>query len=163
MSSLCPARRTLMTDQKAVSYGVFMNHHAILDGPTLADELSKSGYQIHLVGKLHLYSCRKLYGFNSADWADSPTPNSVMDDYERFLISERIMQPRVGLAHGMSVNGYAARPFHLEERFHFTNWCADNAIRFLERRDPTLPFFLKLSFHQPHQPLTPPTTTMSGI
>jgi len=60
------------------------------------------------------------------------------------------------LAHGMSANGYAARPFHLEERFHFTNWCADNAIRFLERRDPTLPFFLKLSFHQPHQPLTPP-------
>ena len=152
-----PARRTLMTGQKAASHGVFMNHHSDLDGPTLADELSKSGYQTHLVGKLHLYPCRKLYGFNSADWADSPTPNLVMDDYERFLISERVIQPRAGLAHGISVNGYVARPFHLEERFHFTNWCADNAIRFLERRDPTSPFFLKLSFHQPHQPLTPPT------
>ena len=151
-----PARRTLMTGQKAASHGVFMNHHSILNGPTLPDELSRSGYQTHLVGKLHLYPCRKLYGFNSADWADSPTPNVVMDDYERFLISERVMQPRAGLAHGMSANGYAARPFHLEERFHFTNWCADNAIRFLERRDPTLPFFLKLSFHQPPQPLTPP-------
>ena len=152
-----PARRTLMPGQKAASHGVFMNHHSILNGPTLADELSKSGYQTHLVGKLHLYPSRKLYGFNSADWADSPTPDSVMDDYERFLISENIMQPRAGLAHGISVTGYVARPFHLEERFHFTNWCADNAIRFLERRDPTSPFFLKLSFHQPHQPLTPPT------
>ena len=152
-----PARRTLMTGQKAASHGVFMNHHSVLDGPTLADELSKSGYQTHLVGKLHLYPCRKLYVFNSADWADSPTPNLVLDDYERFLISERVIQPRAGLAHGISVNGYVARPFHLEERFHFTNWCADNAIRFLERRDPTSPFFLKLSFHQPHQPLTPPT------
>ena len=49
-----PARRTLMTGQKAASHGVFMNHHSILNGPTLADELSKSGYQTHLVGKLQL-------------------------------------------------------------------------------------------------------------
>ena len=151
-----PARRTLMTGQKASSHGVFMNHHAPLDGSTLPGELAKEGYQTHLVGKLHLSPPRKLYGFNSSDWSDSPRPDPVLDDYERFLISQGVTQPRAGLAHGASVNGYPARPFHLEERFHFSNWCADRALNFLERRDPTVPFFLKVSFHQPHQPLTPP-------
>ena len=158
--SACPvcvaARRTLMTGQKASSHGVFMNHHLPLSGPTLPGELAKAGYQTHLVGKLHLSPPRKLYGFCSSDWADSPRPHPVFDDYERFLIQSGLNQPRSGLAHGTSQNGYTARPFHLEERFHFTNWCADRAINFLERRDPTVPFFLKVSFHQPHQPLTPP-------
>jgi arylsulfatase A-like enzyme len=30
------------------------------------------------------------------------------------------------------------------------------ALRFLERRDPTVPFFLKVSFFHPHSPFTPP-------
>lgn len=59
-------------------------------------------------------------------------------------------------AHGIGGNAWTARPWHLDERLHFTNWCADRAIDFLERRDPTCPFFLQLSFFHPHQPLTPP-------
>ena len=55
-----------------------------------------------------------------------------------------------------NANGRVARPFHIEDRFHFTNWCADRSLRLLERRDPTSPFFLEVSFHQPHQPCTPP-------
>jgi len=151
-----PARRTLMSGQKPSSHGVLMNYNTWLDGPTLPGELSKAGYQTHLVGKLHLWPKRKLYGFDSADWADSPRKDVVMDDYERFLIAEGVTIPRAGTAHGSSVNGWVSRPFHMDERFHFTNWCADSAIRFLERRDPTVPFFLKVSFHQPHQPCTPP-------
>ena len=151
-----PARRTLMAGQRAASHGVFMNYTAPLPGPTLPGELSKAGYQTHLVGKLHLSPPRKLYGFDSADWSDSPSPHPAYDDYERFLVESGVTTPGAGLAHGASVNGYTARPYHLDERFHFSNWCADRALSFLARRDPTMPFFLKVSFHQPHQPLTPP-------
>tara|TARA_A100001037_G_scaffold304806_1_gene342851 strand:+ start:444 stop:1553 length:1110 start_codon:yes stop_codon:yes gene_type:complete len=151
-----PARRTLMAGQRAASHGVFMNYTAPLPGPTLPGELSKAGYQTHLVGKLHLSPPRKLYGFDSADWSDSPSPHPAYDDYERFLVESGVTTPGAGLAHGASVNGYTARPYHLGERFHFSNWCADRALSFLARRDPTMPFFLKVSFHQPHQPLTPP-------
>ena len=150
-----PARRTLMSGQCAASHGVFMNYTAPLEGPTLPGELSRAGYQTHLVGKLHLSPPRELYGFDSSDWADSPTPHPAYDDYERFLVEAGITTPGAGLAHGTSVNGYTARPFHLDERYHFTNWCANRALSFLDRRDPTTPFFLKVSFHQPHQPLTP--------
>ena len=36
-------------------------------------------------------------------------------------------------------------------------------LEFLERRDPTVPFFLKVSFHQPHQPCTPPWITRPAM
>ncbi len=150
-----PARRTLMTGRRPASHGVLMNYHTWLDGPTLPGELSKAGYQAHLVGKLHLWPLRKLYGFASAAWSDSPRPG-VDCDYQRFLRREGVYGPRISSAHGMDANGWAVRPWHLDERHHFTTWCASMAIDFLERRDPTLPFFLKVSFIHPHQPLTPP-------
>jgi len=151
-----PARRTLMTGRKPSNHGVVMNYDTYLDGPTLPGILSAAGYQAHLVGKLHFWPQRKLYGFDSADWADSPRDSNPQNDYCRWLVSEGVKMPHAGLAHGMDVNGYPVRPFHMEERFHFTNWCVDRALEFLERRDPTVPFFLNVSFHQPHQPLTPP-------
>jgi len=149
-----PARRTLMSGRKPSSHGVLNNYHTRLDGPTLPGELSRAGYQTHLVGKLHLHPERKRYGFDSADWADGPAGENT--DYARFLRREGVRMPGAAIAHGINGNGWTARPFHLEERLHFTNWCTDMALEFLERRDPTVPFFLKVSYHQPHQPCTPP-------
>ena len=151
-----PARRTLMTGRKPASHGVLMNAVGWLDGPTLPGELSRAGYQTHLVGKLHLFPRRKLYGFDSAVWADSPGGSPGGDDYQLFLAREGVRTWDAGLAHGAHQNGWVARPWHLPEHLHFTHWCADQALEFLHRRDPTVPFFLKVSFHQPHQPCTPP-------
>jgi len=150
-----PARRTLMTGKKPSSHGVTMNYATRLDGPTLPGELSHAGYQTHLVGKLHLHPARKLYGFDSADWSDSPRPRGD-NDYQRFLRREGVRGPRASEAHGLDQNGWPTRPWHMEERFHFSNWCADYGIEFLERRDPTVPFFLKVSFYHPHQAVTAP-------
>jgi arylsulfatase A-like enzyme len=144
-----------MTGQRPASHGVVMNYNTRLDGPTLPGELSRAGYQTHLVGKLHLWPHRKLYGFDSADWSDG-SGHDRMDDYERFLRREGVTMPRPVTAHGANINGFVARPWHLDERLHFTNWCADRAIEFLERRDPTVPFFMKVSFIQPHEPCVPP-------
>lgn len=150
-----PARRTLMTGKKPATHGVLMNFNTRLDGPTLPGELSRAGYQTHLCGKLHLWPHRKLFGFDSADWADGAKSGND-DDYVRFLRREGVTIPGAGMANGIGSNAYPARPFHMDERFHFTNWVTDGALNFLERRDPTLPFFLKVSYLQPHQPLTPP-------
>jgi len=149
-----PARRTLMTGQTAARHGVPHNFNAPLEGPTLPGELTKAGYHTHLVGKLHLHPQRKLYGFMSADWSDGPYGKSA-GDYARWLESEGIPARQIE-AHGCNVNGWVARPWHLEERYHFTNWCTERAIDFLERRDPTVPFFLNLSYFHPHEPCTPP-------
>ncbi|MHC4873456.1 MAG: arylsulfatase [Planctomycetota bacterium] len=151
-----PARRTLMTGKKAATHGVMINYHTRLDGPTLPGELSKAGYQTHLVGKKHLWPERKLYGFDSMDWSDTSMAGKGDNDYQRYLLQNGINIPRASSAHGVGSSSPVARPWHLDEKLHFTNWCADKAIEFLERRDPTLPFFLKVSFIHPHQPCTPP-------
>lgn len=150
-----PARRTLMSGKTPYHHGVLMNYYIPFDCVTLPEVLKNAGYQTHLCGKLHLFPERKLYGFCSADWADGPYGSKCENDYERYLKQNGLYQ-EAGLGHGLSFNGVAARPFHLDEKYHFTNWCTERALEFLERRDPTVPFFLNVSYHQPHAPCSPP-------
>jgi arylsulfatase A-like enzyme len=151
-----PARRTLMTGKKPSSHGVLMNYDTWLEGDTLPQILSQSGYQTHLVGKLHLWPLRKHYGFDSMVWADGPFISQDDSDYADFLKQNGMSLEDAAVSHGSDRNGWVARPWHLDETLHFSNWCAESALSFLKKRDPTVPFFLKVSFHQPHQPCTPP-------
>ncbi|MTV61605.1 arylsulfatase, partial [Streptococcus pneumoniae] len=57
---------------------------------------------------------------------------------------------------GMDCNSWEARPWDKDEKLHPTNWVVSESISFLQRRDPTVPFFLKMSFEKPHAPLNPP-------
>lgn len=155
-----PARRTIMSGRSAHGHGVYNNHNAPMYCPTVAELLTRAGYHTHLCGKLHLHPQRKLYGFMSADWADAPHlmkgGAEWTGDYGRYLRDHGCDQFEPGMSHGANTNGWVARPWHLDEKLHFTNWVTDCALKFLERRDPTVPFFLKVSYHQPHQPCTPP-------
>jgi arylsulfatase A-like enzyme len=53
-------------------------------------------------------------------------------------------------------NDWTARPWHMPEGLHSTNWIVQRALEFLERRDPSCPFFIVVSFYAAHPPLTPP-------
>ena len=152
-----PARRTLMTGQRPATHGLVMNGWAPLPAPTLPGVLSAAGYQTHLVGKLHFSPTRVRYGFQSMDWSDGPWAGrwAAPDDYQRFLVANGVPHEEID-AHGVNVNGWTVRPWHLPERLHHANWCVTKALEFLERRDPSVPFLLNVSFLHPHQPLTPP-------
>jgi arylsulfatase A-like enzyme len=54
-------------------------------------------------------------------------------------------------------NDWTARPFHLPEELHHTNWTIHEAQRFLDRRDPSRPFCMVASFLASHPPLVPPS------
>ena len=152
-----PARRTLMTGRRAVNHGVFNNHNSILPFPTIAGELSKAGYQSHHVGKSHLWPNYALHGFMSGDFADDMRGGpEAKNDYARWLHRQGMDMPLPGEAHGCNQNGRVVRPWHLDERYHLTNWCVDRSLDFLSRRDPLKPFFLYVGFLQPHEPLVPP-------
>jgi arylsulfatase A-like enzyme len=159
--SCIPARRVLMTGQAPdanglVGFAGFENY----DPPhTLAGELTRAGYQTEMVGKLHLFPLRKRYGFEhltlsgaSHSWGGKVGENEYVD----WLRARGKEATEPGVAHGVDANGWVGRPSHLPEEETHTYWCVSKAIEFLERRDPTAPFFLNLSLIDPHPPLTPP-------
>jgi arylsulfatase len=159
--SCIPARRTLMSGMAPQAHGMV----GYKDGVpweracTLPAELSRAGYQTELIGKLHLFPKRKRYGFQHLQLAESTTQRGVANDYIDWLresgaVPLEVVEP--GVAHGVSANGWVGRPHLLAEHQTHTFWCVNQALRFLDRRDPTAPFFLYVSFIDPHPPLTPP-------
>ena len=150
-----PARRTLMSGQDPATHGMLQNESDTAWDPpaTLASELRAAGYETLLSGKLHLSPKRKRYGFDRMSVADST--RGGYNDYLDWLHGE-VPLNRWAMAHGATPNGWIGRPSHLPEERTHAFWCVSGAIQFLQRRDPSAPFFLKVSFIDPHPPFTPP-------
>ena len=159
--SCIPARRTVMSGQAPAANGMVGYKGGVEWNPahTLAGELAKAGYQTEMVGKLHLFPARKRYGFDHIQLAEST--RGANNDYTDWLTEGGAVPleagvSQVGVAHGVSANGWVGRPHYLPEDRTHTFWCATQAIEFLRKRDPSAPFCLNVSFIDPHPPLTPP-------
>jgi arylsulfatase A-like enzyme len=159
--SCVPARRTLMSGMAPAAQGMVGYRDGVPWDPphTLAGELTRAGYQTEMIGKLHLVPLRKRYGFDHIQLAESTTKRGVANDYVDWLresgsVPLELVEP--GVAHGVSANGWVGRPHFLPEHRTHTAWCVNQAMRFLDTRDPTVPFFLNVSLVDPHPPLTPP-------
>ena len=154
--SCIPARRCLMTGTAPAANGVVGFKSAQWNPPhTLAGELSRAGYQTEMIGKLHMNPKRKRYGFDHMQLADATRGDH--NDYVEWLQQyHKRNEMHPGMAHGISSNGWIGRPHHLPEEQMHTFWCIDRAMDFLQKRDPTVPFFLNISLIDPHPPLTPP-------
>lgn len=160
-----PARAAILTGMKQENHG----RVGYRDGVpwrypvTLPGELAKAGYHTQGIGKMHFHPPRSLQGFHNVILHDgylhanrrTERVPTYYDDYVPWL------QEQAGAHvdytdHGLECNSWVARPWHLPERLHPTNWVVSEAIRFLYRRDPEKPFFLWMSFVRPHAPLDPP-------
>ncbi len=153
--SCIPARRTMMSGQAPATHGMVGYYGKVgwdLEH-SLPGELKRAGYQTQLVGKLHLYPNRKRYGFDHLILANSQRDDN---DYGEWLGEQDAAIVDAGVAHGISPNSWTGRPTHLNERFTHTTWCVNEALKFIDRRDPDDPFFLWVSFVDSHPPLTPP-------
>jgi arylsulfatase len=118
----------------------------------LAAILAANGYHSINVGWRNMHPRRKLYGFHLVIPHDLRKGD---DDYYDWL--ERELGPHAHeRAHGCDANGWLARPWHLEERYHATNWTTDVTIEQLTKRDPTRPWFVWCSHLRPHSPYDPP-------
>ncbi|MCW6661197.1 arylsulfatase [Aerococcaceae bacterium NML201209] len=134
----------------------------------LGKAFAERGYYAKAVGKMHVSPPRKLCGFHHVELHDGylhatrdhtlsvRESYSRTDDYLAWL-QQQMPHPIDLNDAGLDCNSWVARPFPYEERLHPTNWATQRAIDFLDQRDPTLPFFLKLSYVRPHSPLDPPS------
>lgn len=167
--SCIPARAALYT-------GMSQEHHCRVgyqDGVrweypnTLAGAFAQNGYQCHCAGKLHVHPLRNGMGYHSVDLHDGYLDyyrggsmtyyedQRIADDYFYWLKSELGIKAEVSDT-GLGPNGFAARPWPYDEKYHPTRWVTDKGIDFLRKRDHDRPFFLTLSYVRPHPPFDAP-------
>jgi len=147
------ARRVLLSGKGSYDCGLIgYSASEWFEPNTLADVLTRNGYQCINVGWRNLHPRRKLYGFHTViphdlQWGD--------DDYWEWLTRE--LGPYAHeRSHGCDANGFLARPWPLEERYHPSAWTTAACVDQLSRRDPTKPVFLWCSHLRPHSPYDPP-------
>lgn len=153
-----PARRIMMTglDSRGISMSENRDTQPFPEGPKLADLVTKSGFQTFASGKLHTWPQRNRIGFEDVQLNEEGRRQGdlVMDDYDRYLSDHGL--GHTAYNHGLGNNQYGMRLSPLSTEHTTTAWTAGRAMEFLERRDPTRPFFLYVSFDKPHPPITPP-------
>jgi arylsulfatase A-like enzyme len=154
-----PARRSLLSGQFPTTHRMV----GYADGqewdapPTLPGALRDAGYQTFLVGRhMHQHPRRKRFGYDEM---------ITTDDYRAWLARQLSVdthhdagevQGGPAYSSGVMHNDWTARTWPYAEELHFTNWTVTQARRFLQRRDPSCPFFLTVSFLAPHPPFVPP-------
>jgi arylsulfatase A-like enzyme len=153
-----PARRVMMTGKNR--YGIHMNVNmdgqTFPEGPKLAEVMTAAGYQTFAAGKLHTCPQRNRIGFEDVQLNEEGRKQGglLKDDYEAFLDDHG--NGHLAYTHGLGNNEYGMRLSPLPEPFTTTHWTAQRAMEFIDRRDPTRPFFLHVSFDKPHPPIVPP-------
>ena len=112
---------------------------------TMAGELSKAGYYTQCVGKMHVHPLRNYLGFHNVE---------LHDGYLR--LKQELGTNADVTDTGLDCNGWVARPWMHNAKYHPTNWVTDRSLDFLRRRDPRKPFFLMASYLRPHPPFDAP-------
>lgn len=161
--SCIPARRSLMSGLYPATNGMVGYKDSVPWAPrtTLPAELARAGYQTAIVGRcMHLFPLEESFGFEVRVEQDHRDGRG--DAYCRDLIAGSPYGEQdyhlFGMlrSHGLTSNGWTARPWHLDESLHPTTWTVSQACKFLQTRDASRPFFLTASFVAPHPPLNPP-------
>ncbi len=157
--STCPtciaARRSLLSGLHPATHGL-VGYHEGLEWPivrTLPALLTAAGYQTCWVGRsMHQHPPDKHFGFEHVVSLE----HRCASDYLRCLQARRPDDWEGVYGTGVMHNDWTARPWHLDEDLHPTNWTVHEALRFLRDRDTSRPFFLVVSFLAAHPPLLPP-------
>ncbi|GFO10604.1 arylsulfatase b [Plakobranchus ocellatus] len=150
-----PTRSQLLSGRyqihTGIQHSVFFSEQPIglpTDNPTLADQLQKSGYSTHLVGKWHVGYYRREYlphnrGFNSF----FGKLQGHGDHYK----------------HTRSYKGkqyldlwQEDEPIRNETGHYSTHLFTERAVRVVENHDANTPLFLMLAYQAPHAPLQVP-------
>ena len=147
---LCvPTRVTIMSGRSVWRHRMLNNgitSDVLGHEGTMPALMRDAGYQTMAIGKMHFGPERARHGFDEI---------ILPADYYREMRDRGLpLQP---MRHGLGQNELYPGMATVPEALTLTAWLCDQAALFIrERRDPTRPFFLWLSFSKPHPPLDPP-------
>lgn len=166
-----PSRCSFLTGMFVKSHGVSGNCVRDYSGeaPNIARHFRDAGYQTALIGKAHLPSRWVIKeGFEHirfSDLADADAEDPLTCHYFSHLV-----EAGLGDAYDHGVRqagepGYGLRSFisEIPEAHCLETWTGSEALAFLEGRDASRPFFLKVSFQRPHDPFAPPAGAGGGV
>lgn len=143
-----PARACLQTGRYASEVGCHTNNTVLPVGaPTLAGNLSEGGYEVGYIGKWHLASDGR--GGGPGDFRTKAVPPERRGGYDDYWLASDVLE---FTSHGYDGHMFDAagnqRDFP-EGRYRVdaqTDW----VLEYLESRNGERPFFLFLSYIEPH-------------
>lgn len=144
-----PSRISIMTGKTVFRHGMARNgetSEVMGRHKTLPSLLHDFGYHTAAIGKMHFSPMRTRHGFDEM---------ILPADYYRSM--HRSGSPVQPMRHGLSQTILYPTMATEPECMTMTSWTAEQCVEYiLERRDPSVPFFLWCSFAKPHPPLDPP-------
>ena len=143
-----PARGCLQTGQYAAEIGVHTNHRVLpFDIPTVPRYLSQAGYEVGYIGKWHLASCGPLDGPDN--FRTRPVPPERRGGYTDYWLASDTLEFTSHSYDGYMFDADGNKREFPEGRYRAdaeTDW----ALEYLATRTGDRPFFLFLSYIEPH-------------
>lgn len=186
MQICSPSRATMFTGLYPRNHQLITNGRALdPEIPTLTGLLADAGYRTHSVGKQHLQPLLAPAEYNMPD-SRAFWRSDAADDWNGPYYGFQTLDLLLGESDTAAISGHYARwleanspeavallsvdqapkmpPADLDEiwcsaipsELHYNSWISDCASKFIEQADKDDPFFLFVSYPDPHHPFAPP-------
>ncbi len=140
-----PARSCLQTGRYATETGCFRNDIALpLDERTIAHMLSDAGYEVGYIGKWHLASQGR-----EIDYRTEPVPPERRGGYDDYWLASDVLEFTSHGHDGHMFDADGSRVDFPEGRYR-VDAVTDFVLDYLRTRDGERPWFLFLSYIEPH-------------
>jgi len=144
-----PARACLQTGKYATEVGCFRNGIALpQDHKTIAHWLSEAGYEVGYVGKWHLASTHHL-GEADVDHRVKPVPMEYRGGYKDYWVASDVLEFTSHSYDGHMFDAAGNKVEFPPDRYR-ADCVTDSAVEFLRARRGGGPFFLMVSYIEPH-------------
>ena len=146
-----PARACLQTGLYATQAGCYRNNIALPEGvTTIAERFNQQGFETAYIGKWHLASNGGLSLENigrSFDYAKRPVPEHLRGGYKDYWLAADVLE--------FTSDGYGGHMFdgggnRVDFKGYRVDCQTDFALEYLKNRKTDKPFFLFISYLEPH-------------
>ncbi len=158
----CPSRASLLTglhphqagvgrmvtDLGEVGYQGQLNPNCV----TMGEVLKGAGYETYAIGKWHVANVDIKDGAESVDKRNWPTQRGF-DHYYGPLTSGNYFDPPLLVRDNEFISPFNDPQYRAEGTYYTTNAFGDNAVKYIDERDKSKPFFLYCAFVAAHWPL----------